>query len=108
MHSRLLSACAFSVIVAVGGWVATPALEAQGQAPSATRKPKPVARTADGKPDLQGTYDVATITPLERPAEFGNRATLTAEEAKLLESLAEADRGETVSAKSLVRDLRDS
>jgi hypothetical protein len=28
----------------------------------------PMARTADGHPDLQGTYDVATLTPLERPA----------------------------------------
>ena len=25
-------------------------------------------RTADGHPDLNGTYDVATITPLMRPA----------------------------------------
>jgi hypothetical protein len=28
----------------------------------------PMARTVDGHPDLQGTYDVATLTPLERPA----------------------------------------
>ncbi len=36
-------------------------------------------------PTFRGPYDVATITQLERPEEFGNRATLTAEEAKLLE-----------------------
>ena len=33
-------------------------------------------------PDLQGTYDVATMTPLERPAEFNGRAKLTPEEAE--------------------------
>ena len=26
-----------------------------------------VPRMADGHPDLQGTYDLATITPVERP-----------------------------------------
>src|SRR5262245_2560911 len=42
-------------------------------------------RTADGKPDLQGTYTFATITPLQRPAEFANKATLTPEEAAKFE-----------------------
>ena len=36
-------------------------------------------RLADGHPDLQGTYDLATLTPLERPS--GAKATLTAREA---------------------------
>src|SRR5215831_7696991 len=30
-------------------------------------KPSSPRRLADGHPDLQGTYDIATITPLERP-----------------------------------------
>ena len=38
-------------------------------------------RTADGRPDLQGVWDFRTITPLERPAELADKATLTAEEA---------------------------
>jgi hypothetical protein len=42
-------------------------------------------RTADGHPDLQGVYEIATITPLERPAQFGNRANLTREEAAAME-----------------------
>jgi len=42
-------------------------------------------RTADGKPDLQGTFTFATITPLQRPAEFANKATLTPEEAAKFE-----------------------
>jgi hypothetical protein len=40
-------------------------------------------RTPDGRPDLQGTYDLATLTPLERPA--GMKAALTAEEVAKLE-----------------------
>ena len=30
-------------------------------------KPFSVKRLADGHPDLQGTYDIATMTPMERP-----------------------------------------
>jgi hypothetical protein len=40
-------------------------------------------RMPDGRPDLQGTYDLATLTPLERPA--GMKAVLTAEEIAKLE-----------------------
>ena len=43
-------------------------------------------RTADGHPDLQGVWTSATITPLERPDEFGNRRALTAEETARLEN----------------------
>jgi hypothetical protein len=39
------------------------------------------ASTPDGHPDLSGTYDVATLTPLTRPAKFGDKAFLTREEA---------------------------
>ena len=48
-------------------------------------------RTPDGHPDLQGTYDLATLTPLERPAMFGNQLSLTDEQASRLER-AVADR----------------
>ena len=40
-----------------------------------------IPRAADGRPDLSGTYDIATLTPLQRPAKFGGRLTLSAEEA---------------------------
>jgi len=36
-------------------------------------------RLADGHPDLQGTYDLATLTPMERPS--GAKGVLTAKEA---------------------------
>ena len=47
-------------------------------------KPYSPPRMPDGHPDLQGTYDLATLTPLERPA--GAKAVLTAEEAAKLEA----------------------
>ena len=50
---------------------ATPLTLAQGELP----------RLADGTPDLQGTWDFRTITPLQRPLEFGDQEVLTAEEA---------------------------
>ena len=40
-----------------------------------------VPRTADGKPDLQGVWTSATLTPLERPADLGNKQFFTKEEA---------------------------
>jgi hypothetical protein len=40
-------------------------------------------RTPDGHPDLQGKYDLATLTPLERP--LGAKAVMSEEEAANLE-----------------------
>jgi hypothetical protein len=50
------------------------------------RAADPARRTANGHPDLQGVYDVATTTPLERPAEAKGRPTLTNEEAAAAEA----------------------
>ena len=43
-----------------------------------------IPRTADGRPDLSGTYDIATLTPLQRPETFGDKLTLTGEEAEAI------------------------
>ena len=43
-----------------------------------------IPRTPSGRPDLSGTYDTATVTPLQRPREFGDRLTLTREEAAII------------------------
>ncbi|NKB33268.1 MAG: hypothetical protein GKR91_09230 [Pseudomonadales bacterium] len=40
-----------------------------------------VPRTEHGHPDLQGTYTFRTLTPLQRPAELADKATLTQQEA---------------------------
>ena len=39
-------------------------------------------RTADGHPDLQSMWDFAQLTPFERPSEFGDKTTVTDEEAE--------------------------
>ena len=49
-----------------------PALAALAQSP----------RTPDGHPDFSGTYDITTLTPVMRPASFGDRKALTEEEAR--------------------------
>src|SRR5437762_7585127 len=57
-----------------------------GQTPSAGTKPPSaktlsLPRTADGHPDLQGIWNAATITPLERPEALAGKAQVTAVEA---------------------------
>jgi hypothetical protein len=47
-----------------------------------------VPRTEFGHPDLQGNWNNATLTQFERPAQFGNRLVLTAEEAAQIEGTA--------------------
>src|ERR1700689_2720935 len=47
-------------------------------------------RLPDGHPDFEGTYDLATLTPMERPA--GTKAVLTREEADKREKAAAAQR----------------
>ncbi len=39
-----------------------------------------IPRTPSGRPDLSGTYDTQTTTPLNRPEKYGERLTLTDEE----------------------------
>ncbi len=40
-----------------------------------------IPRTASGRPDLTGTYDAATLTPLVRPKAYGDNLYLTKEQA---------------------------
>jgi hypothetical protein len=54
------------------------------KAPTAKTGPS-VARTPDGRPDLQGNWSFATVTPLERPRELGDKEVLTDEEAAAYE-----------------------
>jgi hypothetical protein len=58
-----------------------------------------IKRMPNGKPDLSGVYDAGTVTPVDRPPQFGDNLYLSPEEAKALEKqqaefwkAAEADR----------------
>ncbi len=78
MHHRSRPRAALTLTIA-GALAASlalsgPAVFAQGGASAIPRMP-------DGKPDLSGTYDVATLTPMSRPDRFGDKLTLTEEEA---------------------------
>ena len=72
------SAAAASILIFV--LVAVPTRPALGQIGT-----MPSPRTPWGHPNLQGTWDIHTITPLERPARFAGREFLTPEEAIELE-----------------------
>ena len=43
-----------------------------------------VPRMADGTPDLSGTYDITTATPVERPPELGEQRALTTDQVEKL------------------------
>jgi hypothetical protein len=80
-------------VAAVVAAVATPIILA-GQAQSAPARggaapaPYTVPTTAWGHPDLQGTWDYRSVTPLERARQYGDREFMTDEEVAVLETRA--------------------
>ena len=50
-------------------------------APMAAAQTVDISRTPSGRPDLSGTYDVGTLTPMQRPTELGEKMSLTEEAA---------------------------
>ena len=52
------------------------------------QQPHGVPRLSDGHPDLQGTWDFRSATPLERPARFEGREFMTPQEVAEYEQLA--------------------
>jgi hypothetical protein len=86
MRNRfILSVSAVGIAFA---WISLTALPMAGQATNAAAK-SALPRTPDGHPDLQGTYDLATMTPFERLP--GDPAFFTKEQAEAHEK-AEAAR----------------
>jgi hypothetical protein len=85
MCERMLAAFLGTVVVATAAALSVTSEPAAAQARPRASNAQSLPRTADGRPNLQGTYDVATITPLERPAGLGDRLVLTDEEAAALE-----------------------
>jgi hypothetical protein len=72
LMNRLLLLLALLALTSTGGLLALPA-----EADAANDIP----RTSSGRPDLSGTYDIATLTPLQRPAEFGDNLYMSQEKA---------------------------
>ncbi len=62
-------------VLAITFTVLTPAVAVAQQAGA------DIPRTPDDRPDLSGTYDTATLTPLQRPERYGNQLVLPEEEA---------------------------
>ena len=79
----IVLSCCLSGAMAIT--LGTAALDAQATKAAASAKKWTPPRTADGHPDLQGTCDFSSATPLERPAAFKDKAVLTAEEAAAYE-----------------------
>ena len=82
MVARILASVT-AAIVAAGALTAQTA--AVAKAANAGNKTSQVPRLADGHPSLQGIWTNATITPLERPAQYGNKLTLNDKEAAQFE-----------------------
>ncbi len=72
MRAKTLFACLMA-----GAALTSTSVFAQGTQQSAYKAP----RTIDGRPDLQGSWSNATLTPLERLTEYGDRASMTDQEA---------------------------
>jgi hypothetical protein len=68
---------------AAGRYEASAEPAAGEQAPASLAKPWTMPRTPDGKPDLQGNWSNATLTPLERAE--GTPLVMTKEEAQRME-----------------------
>jgi hypothetical protein len=58
------------------------AFVAVATASATAQSKKTIPRLPDGRPDLQGTWDFAQLTPLERPSEFADKNSVSQEEAE--------------------------
>jgi hypothetical protein len=80
---------ALAILIAAPLLVQAPIFAQSGESKAATKAA--VTRLPDGRPDLQGIWGFATLTPLQRPKEFVDKETLTAEEKANLEERAVRD-----------------
>jgi hypothetical protein len=83
-----------SVIALASSTLAGQAPSAQGRAAAPAGSSYVVTKTPDGHPDLQGTWDFRSGTPLERPKEFENKPFLTEQEIIEVEKKIAIDRNQ--------------
>jgi hypothetical protein len=88
MRPVVLATLLIAAIVAADRLLAQSPAAGPAARPVARAAAAPVPRTPWGHPDLQGTWDYRTITPLERRAEYGDRQYLTDAEVKEMEDRA--------------------
>jgi len=84
MRARVLTLV--SVVAIVFAFVSMAPVDVTGQAAAPVKKAVAaggIPRMPDGKPDLQGTYDIGTLTPLQRKAD--TPLVMTADAARKLE-----------------------
>ena len=98
LGSALLATSVLTLTALAQGQTGTPA----GLAAASSKAPaNAIPRLRDGKPDMQGDWTNQTFTPLERPAQFKDKAFFTAEEAeafalRALEDVKDVPRGDQV------------
>jgi hypothetical protein len=85
MRHRLIGSLAFAAAL-----VCMPSISQTLLAQARSTAKTAIPRTPDGKPDLQGAWSFANVTPFERPSELGEKTTLTEAEAQALEEQAAA------------------
>ena len=75
---------AFLLLTAIG--LASLGVGSSAQAPQTKGSPAPyrAPRNAFGQPDLEGTWTNNSLTPLQRPAAWANKTTLTPDEVEML------------------------
>ncbi|HTS75387.1 MAG TPA: hypothetical protein VMG40_04240 [Bryobacteraceae bacterium] len=92
MGHRIFSSVAAVSVVA---WLASPAFAQQPSAHNAHKAAahagSSIPRTPDGHPDFEGVWTNETLTPLQRPAQFAGKPTVTEAEAKVFENAQATD-----------------
>ena len=86
MRQRVIGS--FGLVAAL---VVVPSISQTLAAQSRATAKAAIPRTPDGKPDLQGAWSFANVTPFERPAALGEKTTLSDEEVAQIEEQAAAN-----------------
>ena len=80
MGARCFASIRASAVVIAVVLMAVPPVAGQtaaNQAKTTAPKASTSLRTADGHPDLEGTWSFATVTPLQRPGDLAEKEVLT-------------------------------